>query len=109
MFHSEKELGKYKDKIPADVSADIEKKIEKLKEALKGTETSKIKAAKEELEKHLQRIGEALNAKGAGAHPHAEAHGPHEEQPSQGEGKKSSDDNNIEEAVVEILDDEDKK
>ncbi|CRX39051.1 molecular chaperone DnaK [Estrella lausannensis] len=109
VFQSEKELGKYKDKIPADVSGDIEKKIEKLKEALKGTETSKIKAAKEELEKHLQRIGEALNAKGASAHPHAEAHEHHEEQPSSAKGKKSSDDNNIEEAEVEILDDEDKK
>lgn len=109
VFHSEKELGKYKDKIPADVSADIEKKIEKLKEALKGTETSKIKAAKEELEKHLQRIGEALNAKGAGAHPGAEAHGQQGEEPNQGKSKKSSDDNNIEEAEVEILDDEEKK
>lgn len=111
VFQSEKELGKYKDKIPADVAADIQSRIDKLKEALSGSDMSKIKAAKEDLEKNLQRIGEALSKGGAGpqagahAHPHQEeereeAHQPHEEPKAE---------NNIEDAEVEIIDDDKNK
>jgi molecular chaperone DnaK len=105
VFHSEKELAKYKDKLPSDVVSDIQSRIEKLKEALSGSDMGKIKSAKEDLEKHLQRIGESLQAKGGHqeaphAHEHETPH-PHEEAP------KSSN-NGIEEAEVEIIDDDEK-
>jgi len=105
VFQSEKELGKYKDQIPADVSGEIQSRIDRLKEALSGSDMGKIKTAKDDLEKHLQKIGEALAAKGqAGAHPGGES--PHEG--PQAEPQNTGNGNGIEDAEVEILDDEDK-
>jgi molecular chaperone DnaK len=103
VFQSEKELGKYKDQIPADIAAEIQSRIDRLKEALGGSDMGKIKSAKEDLEKHLQKIGEALSAKGQGAHPGAEQ--PHEGPQAE---PQASNGNGIEDAEVEILDDEDK-
>jgi len=102
VFQSEKELGKYKDQIPADVSGEIQSRIDRLKEALSGSDMGKIKTAKDDLEKHLQKIGEALAAKGQGGAEQQPHEGPQAEPQNRGNG------NGIEDAEVEILDDEDK-
>jgi molecular chaperone DnaK len=96
-FRAEKSLSEYKDKLPANIASDIQQKIDALKEALKGSDIARINAAKEELNTHMQKIGEAMQAAGA--------QGP---QPSSGP-QASSGKPDMEEAEVEILDDEDKK
>jgi molecular chaperone DnaK len=96
-FRAEKSLSEYKDKLPANIANDIQQKIDALKEALKGSDIARINAAKEELNTHMQKIGEAMQAAGA--------QGP---QPSSGP-QASANKPDMEEAEVEILDDEDKK
>lgn len=95
-FRAEKSLKEYKDKIPADVASDIEGKIAALKKTLEGQDVSAIKAATDDLNQAMQKIGEAMQKQGAGAAP----------QQPQGEAKQAKPD--IEEAEVEILDDEKK-
>ncbi len=98
-FQAEKSLNEYKDKIPAEVASDVQSKIDAVKEALKGDDLDKIKHAKDELNSHMQKIGEAMRgASGAaGAEP----------SPQQEEPKK--DENNIEEVEVEVIDEENNK
>lgn len=103
-FRAEKALKDYKDKIPADITTNIQGKIDALKEALKGDQTDSIKAAKEALETEMQKIGESM--KGAagpqeGPMPGAQA-GTQQQAPK-------SDEENIEEADVEVIDDDAKK
>lgn len=98
-FRAEKALADYKDKVPADLTAAIQQKIDKVREALKGSDIAQIKAAKEALNHEMQKIGETMRQ----AHPHAAAGGPApQEEPS---SKKED----IEEAEVEVIDDEEKK
>lgn len=104
-FRAQKALTDYKDKLPKDISDDVQSKIDAVKKAIESKDVSKIRAAKAELETHMQHIGEAMSkAAGTqsatpGAEPQAEAP---REQPS-----KANDD--IQEAEVEIIDDEEKK
>lgn len=113
-FRAQKALDEYKDKVPPHVANEVAGKIEAVKKALEGQETSHIRAAKEELEKSMQHIGEAMSqagaagAAGAGAAGHAEQGqaGPFSgggSQQQQDGAKKGPDD--IEEAEVEIIDD----
>lgn len=60
IFRSEKALKEFKDKIPANVAQDIQSRTDALKEALKGSDLTSIKTALQELNTHLQRIGESL-------------------------------------------------
>jgi len=99
-FRAEKALKEYKDKLPNDVISDVQSKIDAVKKAIESNDLEKIKAAKNELESHMQHIGEAM-AKGAKEQPHAQA------QPQQQEEQPASE--NIKEAEVEIIDDEDKE
>lgn len=103
VFRAEKALKEFKDKLPKEVIDDVQSKIDDVKKALEGKDISRIKAAKQELESHMQRIGEVMakhgGPTGEGAHAHAE-------QAAEPQPKKE---NNIEEAEVEIIDDEDKK
>ncbi|MCH9626927.1 MAG: Chaperone protein DnaK [Chlamydiales bacterium] len=101
-FQAEKSLTEYKDKIPADVASDIQSRIDAVREALKGEDLDKIKAAKEELNTHMQKIGEAMKAGAAagGATPPPPGAGP-----AQAESK--NEDESIEEADVEVIDDDD--
>lgn len=98
-FRAEKSLKEFKDKLPAAVVTDIQGKIDDLKKALQGSSIPAIKAATEELSTHMQKIGEEMQK--ASSHQQSAPPPPHTEE------KKAS--NNIEEAEVEILDDEDKK
>lgn len=109
-FRATKSLNEYKDKIPQDVANDVQSKIDALKKALESNEESRIKKAKEELEQHMQHIGEAMaKAGGTGAgqqdggqHGHAEQGGGASAQHSHGRAVEPE----IEEAEVEIMDDE---
>lgn len=97
-FRAQKALNEYKDKLPQDVTKDVQGKIDAVKSVLETGDTAKIKAAKQELESHMQHIGEAMAKAQQGAGATASAN----PEPKQSE-------NNIEEADVEILDDEKKK
>ena len=111
-FRAQKAVNEYKDKLPADVVSDVQGKIDAVKKALEGGDLATIKAAKEELDAHMQHIGEAMQkaqqaaGAGAGAGPQG---GPqfNGSGPQQQEAPKGGD-NNIEEAEVEIIDDENK-
>lgn len=99
-FRAEKSLKEFKDKLPADIVSDIQSKVDKVKEALKGTDTAAIKDSMNELQQHMQKIGEELakaqqNAPGGG------------DANAQKEPKRSAKPD-IEEADVEIMEDEKK-
>ncbi len=94
-FRAQKSLDEYKDRLPADVTSEIQGKIDGVKKALEGQNTTAIKAATDELNTHMQKIGEAMQKQGGQ---------PSQAAPSQEQGKPD-----IEEAEVEILDEEDKK
>jgi molecular chaperone DnaK len=103
LFHAQKSLNEYKDKLPKDVVDDVQGKIDNLKKALESNDLDRIKSAHTELESHMQKIGEAMSKQQqAGAAPqpegdHQQHH--HHEQPQAGG------DDNIEDAEVEIIDD----
>lgn len=103
-FRAEKSLKEFKDKIPAEVASDVQSKIDAVKKAIERNDSPAIKAATEELNSHMQRIGEAMQ-KGGSDQPHAGGHAESASaQQHSTEGKKSD---GIEEAEVEILDDND--
>lgn len=114
-FRATKALDEYKDKLPKDIVDNVQSKIDGVKKALEGTDIDRIKTAKQELESHMQHIGEAMAKAGASAQPGAGAehagqagggagfaggqeHQSHQQQPKGG-------DDDIEEADVEIIDD----
>lgn len=105
VFRAEKALNEYKDKIPADVSSTIQSKVDAVKKALESNDMSRIRSAKQELETHMQKIGEAMS-QAAGSQGHQE-HTSSQGHP--GAQAQPSGDDEIQEAEVEILDDEDKK
>lgn len=73
-FRAKKSLDEYKDKLPADITSNIQEKIDAVKKALEGQNPDQIRKAKEELETHMQHIGEALSkAQAAGGAQGAEA------------------------------------
>ena len=96
-FRAQKSLNEYKDKLPADLSSSIQSKIDSVKKALEGDDHEKIKAASSDLQEHMQKIGDAL-AKAGAASP-----SPDQPQP-QGKGKSDA----IEDAEVEIVDENSK-
>ena len=102
-FRAQKSLTEYKDRLPKNVVDDVQSKIDAMKKALEGTNSAAIKSAHDELSTHMQKIGEAMQQAGGPAGPAAE--GP-SGGPQPGAKKEKPD---IEEAEVEILDDEDKK
>jgi molecular chaperone DnaK len=91
-FRAQKALNDYKDKLPGDLAADIQSRIDGVKKALEGTDTGRIKQAAEELNAYMQKIGEAMQQQ------QSAAPGP---QPTQVKP-------DIEEAEVEIVDEEKK-
>ena len=56
VYQVEKSIGEFGDKVTSDDKATLDPKIEALKEALKGTDSAAIKAAKEALEKDFHVI-----------------------------------------------------
>jgi molecular chaperone DnaK len=102
VFRAEKSLADYKDKIPADVTSMIQSKVDAVKKALEGSDTSAIKAATAELNQAIQKIGEAMQ--GAPSGPAAGGPAPG----ANPQGAQPHSEENIEEAEVEVLDDEKK-
>ena len=93
-FRAQKSLSEYKDKLPANVVADIQSRVDAVKKALEGQDTALIKAKTAELQEHMQKIGEELSKAGAAQQP-----GPDQAAPQQNAKK-----DNVEEAEVEIVD-----
>ncbi|WP_194847222.1 molecular chaperone DnaK [Candidatus Neptunochlamydia vexilliferae] len=100
VFQAEKALADYKDKLPDHLTKEIQTRVDKVKEVLKGTDDAAISAAADELNTYMQKIGEEVQKQG-GAQPGAQQQGT---PPPQGEAKPD-----IEEAEVEVLDDEEDK
>lgn len=112
-FRAQKALDEYKDKVPSQIAEGVKSKIEDVKKALDSNDISRIKSAKEALEKEMQHIGEAMSkAHQAGPEAGHTAQGQTQGNPeadfSQQQQKGSSqqkDKDDIEEAEVEIIDD----
>ncbi len=104
-FRAQKSLNEYKDKLPEQVANEIQTHIDAVKKALEGKEnTAQIKAATDALNEHMQKIGEAMQ-KHAGATAGAQSSAGSHAGPSAANAGKPD----IEDAEVEILDEEDKK
>lgn len=101
-FRAQKALEDNKGKIPENVVSDVQQRIDAVKKALEGTNTDAIKAARDALNTHMQKIGESMQG-GAGAPPPG-AHGAGAPPPPPRDQKKAGPD--VEEAEVEILDKE---
>lgn len=110
-FRAAKSLDEYKDKLPKDVVDDVQIHIDALKKSLESSDIGRIRKAKEDLEKHMQHIGEAMSkasaSQGAGPGPQAGAGEGHQQQQQQQSSQSGPD--NIEEAEVEIIDDNEPK
>jgi molecular chaperone DnaK len=98
-FRAEKSLSEYKDKIPANIASEIQEKIDAVKEALKGSDIAKINGAKDQLNAHMQKIGEAMQS----------AAGPSAHHANPGAQSTSGTKPDMEEAEVEIINDAEKK
>ncbi len=98
-FRAQKSLSEFKDKLPANVVSEIQSHIDAVKKALESDDLASIKAKTQELQEHMQRIGEELAKSGASAEQAQPNAGP------SAQAKKPD----IEEAEVEIIDDEKKK
>lgn len=112
-FRATKALSEYKDKLPKDVIDDVQSKIDAVKKAIDSKDVAKVRSAKQELEAHMQHIGEAMaKAQQAGAGAGAQQHQAHQEQQQQHQQQhqqaSSGGDDDIEEAEVEIIDDDKK-
>ncbi|MCH9704130.1 MAG: molecular chaperone DnaK, partial [Chlamydiae bacterium] len=100
VFRAKKALTDYKDKIPADVASEIQSKVDDTEKALKGEDMEQVRQASAALSTTIQKIGEVMQ-QAAGAEQQQQQAAPAEESKKDGE--------DIEEAEVEVLDDEDKK
>jgi molecular chaperone DnaK len=60
-YQIEKTLRDLGDKAPADIKKDVEEKLAALREALKGSDTQRMKTAMEDLRQASMKIGEAMN------------------------------------------------
>lgn len=93
-FRAQKALDEHKERLPKELVQEVQSRVDAVKTALESNDITAIKTAHTELNTHMQKIGEAMQS--------AQAPAP-EGQPSQ-DAKPD-----IEEAEVEILDEEDKK
>ncbi|SYX08732.1 Heat shock protein 70,molecular chaperone DnaK,Ethanolamine utilization protein, possible chaperonin,chaperone protein DnaK,Hsp70 protein [Chlamydia poikilotherma] len=120
IFRAEKAISDYKENIPESLVKEIEERIEKVRTALKeDAPVEKIKEASEELSRHMQKIGEAMQSQSASAAASSAANaqgGPNintedlkkhsfsTKPPSGNSASSGSNNDNIEEADVEIVD-----
>lgn len=112
VFRAEKAVADYKDKIPAEIVSGVEEKVAAVKKALEGSDLERIKGAKNELETHMQKIGEAMAKVQQAGEASAGAENMHAGQQQEQERSQSSNkpgEEPIEDAEVEIIDDNEKK
>jgi len=104
VFQAEKALKDYADKVPDHLTKEIQTRIDAVKKALEGTDSAAVDSAAEELNTYIQKIGEEIQKQGqaAGAPQPGANMGGNQEPP-----KEEKPD--IEEAEIEVLDDEEKK
>ncbi len=103
-FRAQKSLNEYKDKLPKNVVDEVQSRIDAVKKALEQNDATAIKATHDDLSIHMQKIGEAMQA-------HAGAEAPQGQTPPPGAGgpsQQKAGNPDIEEAEVEILDDDKK-
>jgi len=108
VFRAEKALTDYKDKLPDSLVQEIQTRVDAVKEAIKSDDSARIKAASDDLNGYMQKIGEEMAKQGApqGAAAGAAPGGaPGGTAPGQEQAQASDD---IEEAEVEVLDEEEK-
>lgn len=91
-FRAEKSLEEFKDKLPDNVKSEIQSKVDTLKKAIESNNIEQMKSAKEDLEKSMQQIGEQLQK--------AQQQTPPPQENNASKDKKED----IEEAEVEVLD-----
>jgi molecular chaperone DnaK len=116
VFRAEKALNEYKDKIPQQVASEVSSKIDAVKKALESQDIGRIRMAKEELERSMQHIGEAMSKAQAGgprgpteesaAGAGSSFAGGQKEQQQQQQRQQGKGPDDIEEAEVEIIDDD---
>jgi molecular chaperone DnaK len=94
-FRAQKSLDEFKDKLPKDVSSEIQSKIDSLKKSLEQTDIDPIKSAMQDLQTSMQKIGEQLQKTTANAAPNTNT-------------KQKTSKEEVEDADVEIMDDEKK-
>jgi molecular chaperone DnaK len=99
VFRAEKALNDYKDKIPGNIASEIQSKVDAVKQAISSNNTDQMKSATAQLNTTMQKIGEELSKQAQGAQAGAAA-GPSNAKPNQTD--------EMEEAEVEIIDDEKK-
>ncbi|MBJ7450035.1 MAG: molecular chaperone DnaK [Parachlamydiales bacterium] len=104
VFRAEKALKDYQDKLPKELVDSIQSKVDATKKAIETNDADNIRKAMDDLQEHMQKIGEEMQKAGA-QHPGAQAEGQQQNQ-QQNQGNQGE---NIEDAEVEILDDEEKK
>ncbi len=117
IYHTEKQMKEFGEKLPDNVKKPVEEGIEELKKAKEADDIEKMKATMKKIEEHLMKFGEEIykqagaNQAGAGTAGGQQAGGDSEQsQESAGSEKKSSKKKGSEEKVVdaEVVDDDDK-
>lgn len=114
IFRAEKALRDYKDKISKELNQEIEEKIKKTQEALKEGSLETIKSASQELNLHMQKIGESMQAASTASAAESVKSAQNNENLkkhsfSTGNSKETNNQEKIEDAEVEIVDEEDNK
>ncbi len=113
VFRAEKALNEYKEKVPQNIHDEVSSKIDAVKKAIESQDKERIRTTKEDLERSMQHIGEAMAKSGA---PHTQGAAGEtgsnssssfnsESQESQQQQKSSKAPDDIQEAEVEIIDD----
>jgi molecular chaperone DnaK len=104
VFQTKKQMEELKDKLPADAKGRLESGIQKVEDALKTNDVEKIKAATEDLTKIWNEISQTIyQQQGATGQPGAQQAGATGGQQASGEKKE---DNDVQDASYEVVDDD---
>ena len=60
VFRAQKSLTEFKDKLPANIVTDVQTRIDALKKAVESEDLAAMKSKTQELQEHMQKIGEEL-------------------------------------------------
>ncbi|MGD0272759.1 MAG: molecular chaperone DnaK [Gaiellaceae bacterium] len=101
LYTSERTLKEHRDKISSDEASNIESRIEELRRSVEGSDAGEIRSRTEALQEAAHKLAEAVYAQ---ATAQAQASGG-----SGGDGQTGSDDEVVEEADYEVIDDEGEK
>ncbi|WHH60427.1 molecular chaperone DnaK [Petroclostridium sp. X23] len=104
VYQTEKTLNDLGDKVSAEEKSQIQAEVEKVKEALKGTDTEKIKNATEELTKKFYEISAKMYQQQGGPQE-----GPGFDPGAQGQAQQGPNGENVYDADYKVVDDEENK